>query len=57
MTLKPSSTVQERVETLIFKKKETGLSPDEQYELDRYLALEQLISPAEIHARKRLNAA
>ena len=57
LTLKPSPTVQERVETLIYQKKESGLSPDEQYELDRYLALEQLISLAKIHARKRLKVA
>ncbi len=57
LTLKPSPTVQKRVEALIFQKKENGLSDVEQYELDRYLALEQLISLAKIHARKRLKAA
>lgn len=57
LTLKPSATVQARVEALIEKKKETGLSHEEQYELDRYLALEHLISLAKIHARKHLHAA
>jgi hypothetical protein len=57
LTLKPSAMVQERVETLIYKKKDTGLTIDEQYELDRYLALEHLVSLAKIHARKYLKAA
>lgn len=57
LTLKPSTTVQERVETLLFKKRETALTQEEQYELDRYLALEHLISLAKIHARKLLKAA
>jgi hypothetical protein len=54
LTLKPSTIVQSRVETLIFKKKEDGLSSEEQYELDRYLALEHLVSLAKVHARKHL---
>ena len=57
LTLKPSPTVQARVEALIDKKKENGLVYEEQYELDRYLALEHLISLAKIHARKHLKAA
>jgi hypothetical protein len=57
LTLKPSASVQGRVESLIFKKKEEGLSTDEQYELDRYLALEHLVSLAKISARKYLKAA
>jgi hypothetical protein len=57
LTLKPSASVQERVEILIFKKKENGLSIEEQYELDRYLALEHLVSLAKIRAPKYLKAA
>ncbi len=57
LTLKPSATVQERVEALLFKKRESALTDEEQYELDRYLALEHLISLAKIHARKLLKAA
>jgi hypothetical protein len=57
LTLKPSAAVQERVETLIYKKKEEGLTIEEQYEIDRYLALEHLVSLAKIHARKYLKAA
>ena len=56
LTLKPSTIVQTRVETLIYKKKEDGLSLEEQYELDRYLALEHLVSLAKVHARKYLKA-
>lgn len=57
LELKPSAEVQYRVEELIEKKKESGLTPDEQYELDRYLALEYLISLAKARARIHLAAA
>jgi hypothetical protein len=57
LELKPSAEVQDRVEELIEKKKESGLTPDEQYELDRYLALEYLISLAKARARIHLAAA
>jgi hypothetical protein len=49
--LKPSSTVQARVEELISSKKENGLSSENQYELDRYLALEHLVALAKARAR------
>lgn len=49
--LKPSSTVQARVEELINSKKENGLSTENQYELDRYLALEHLVALAKARAR------
>ena len=51
LTLKPSPAVQQRVTDLINKKKEVGLTEDQQYELDRYLALEHLIALAKAHAR------
>ena len=57
LELKPSAEVQYRVEELIEKKKESGLTPDEQYELDRYLALEYLISLTKARARIHLAAA
>ena len=57
LELKPSVEVQNRVEELIDKKKETGLTLDEQYELDRYLALEHLIALAKARARIHLAAA
>ncbi|MEK7257025.1 MAG: hypothetical protein AAB316_19885 [Bacteroidota bacterium] len=56
LTLKPSSKVQSRLEELIAKKKRAGISEDEQYELDRYLALEHLIALAKARARIRLAA-
>jgi hypothetical protein len=56
LTLKPSSAVQARVEELISKKKENIISDEEQYELDRYLALEHLIALAKARARIRLAA-
>lgn len=57
LELRPSPAVQERVEELIEKKKDSDLTPDEQYELDRYLALEHLIALAKVRARLRLAAA
>lgn len=57
INLKPSQTVQDRVTDLIYRKKDTGISSDEQFELDRYLALEYLISLTKARARARLKAA
>jgi hypothetical protein len=54
LKLKPSKAILLRVEELISKKKEKGLSAEEQYELDRYLALEHLISLAKAQARIQL---
>jgi hypothetical protein len=54
--LKPSAPVQERVNNLMYKKKENGLTDEEQYELDRYMALEHLVSLAKARARARLAA-
>ena len=56
LELKPSDTVQLRVEVLIDKKKEDNLTSEEQYELDRYMALEHLIALAKVRARMRLAA-
>lgn len=57
LDLKPSAATLERVEELIFKKKESALSASEQHKLDRYLALEHLIALAKAQARIRLMAA
>lgn len=51
LELKPSKTVQLRVEELISTKKENRLSAENQYELDRYLALEHLVALAKARAR------
>jgi hypothetical protein len=56
LELKPSDAVQSRVELLMDKKKNNTLNSDEQYELDRYMALEHLIALAKVQARKRLAA-
>jgi len=53
LELRPSPAVQERVEELIYKKKEGALSSEEQFELDRYLALEHLIALTKARARRR----
>jgi hypothetical protein len=55
LELKPSKAVQSRVNELINEKSNNGLSSENQYELDRYLALEHLISLAKIRARRYLN--
>ncbi len=56
LTLKPSAAVQKRVEELIYKKKEDTIDEEEQYELERYLALEHLIALAKARARIRIAA-
>ena len=57
LELRPSEVVQSRVNELIDKKKDADLSHDEQYELDRYMALEHLIALAKVRARKHLSLA
>lgn len=54
LELHPSDVVQVRVEVLIDKKKNNTLTPEEQYELDRYMALEHLIALAKVRARIHL---
>ena len=56
LELKPSDIVQSRVEVLMDKKKDNNLTSEEQYELDRYMALEHLIALAKVRARIRLAA-
>ena len=56
LELKPSDAVQLRVEVLMNKKKDHNLTGEEQYELDRYMALEHLIALAKVRARVRLAA-
>ena len=56
LELKPSDAVLLRVEVLMDKKKEQNLTGEEQYELDRYMALEHLIALAKVRARMRLAA-
>lgn len=49
--LRPSSSMQKRVEELIQKKKEVKISTDEAIELERYLSLDLLITLAKARAR------
>ena len=45
-----SETVKERVADLIFREKNSGLSPEEKSELDHYLILEHLLRLAKARA-------
>jgi hypothetical protein len=52
----PSTKMQERVEFLLIKEKDSGLTPEEKLELDHYFVLEHIMRMAKIHARRRLAA-
>ncbi len=56
INLQPSAPLQARVQELVEKKKEEGLSTEEQQELERYLTLENLIALAKARARRRMAA-
>ncbi|MEM9888943.1 MAG: hypothetical protein AAF849_23825 [Bacteroidota bacterium] len=51
VALKAPATMAARVETLIYKKKEEGISKEESTELERYLALDLLINLAKARAK------
>ena len=55
INLKPSQSSCERLSVLLEKNKK--ISADENYELDRLLALDHLIALAKVHARIQLNIA
>jgi hypothetical protein len=57
LELKPSKDILNLLEELMHKNKETELNAEEQYELDRFLALEHLIALAKAQARIQLQAA
>lgn len=57
LELRPTKDVLELVESLTLKNKEAALNAKEQYELDRYLALEHLIALAKAQARIQLQDA
>jgi hypothetical protein len=46
LAYRPSSALQGRVEDLVYKKKESSLSIDEEKELERYLLIEHLMRMA-----------
>jgi hypothetical protein len=51
MTFHPSAAVKERVQQLIQEEKTTGLSSEEQSELDHYMQLEHIMRLATAKAR------
>lgn len=55
INFKPSAAVNERVADLIHREKTTGLSSDEQLELDNYEQLEHLMRMAKAHAHKHIS--
>jgi hypothetical protein len=57
INLKPSQSSCERLSVLLEKNQNSSLNHDENYELDRLLALDHLIALAKVHARIQLNAA
>ena len=57
ITLQPSQLSCERLSLLLEKNRNANLSMDENYELDRLLALDHLIALAKAHARIQLSAA
>lgn len=56
VALKPSEGMAERVEELVYKKKDGEISGDEAIELERYLALDLLINLAKARAKRILAA-
>ena len=52
--LRPSEQMAERVEELVYKKKDGEISSEESIELERYLALDLLINLAQARARRLL---
>ena len=57
LNLKASKAMSERVEELVFKKKDGIISEEEASELERYLAIDLLIALAKARARILLAAA
>ena len=55
LTFKVSSKVQERVNLLLEKNKTTGLSPDENAEMERFMVLEHIVQLAKAKAIQKLN--
>ncbi|MFN0213932.1 MAG: hypothetical protein ACKVT2_06720 [Saprospiraceae bacterium] len=57
LNLKASKAMSDRVEELVFKKKDGIISEEEASELERYLAIDLLIALAKARARILLAAA
>jgi hypothetical protein len=56
LELKAPQEMSSRLEFLLRKEKEKGLSHEEKDELDHYIVLERLIRLSKAHARIQLNA-
>lgn len=54
LALRPSSKMQQRLETLLVKSKEQGLTDEEEKEWEQYCYLEHLVRIAKIQARAKL---
>jgi hypothetical protein len=54
INFKASESSVRQLQSLLEKNRESNLTVDESHQLDRLLALEQLISLAKAHARKML---
>ncbi|MEM9886464.1 MAG: hypothetical protein AAF849_11285 [Bacteroidota bacterium] len=54
LELKAPASMQKRLETLIVREKEGGLSLEEKDELDHYIVLERLIRLSKVRALYRL---
>ena len=55
MAYRPNLALQERVEDLVYKKKTTELSSEENIELERYLLIEHIMIMAKKRAKKQLS--
>ena len=55
LAFRPSPAIQERVEDLVYKKKTTELSSEENIELERYLLIEHIMIMAKKRAKKQLS--
>ena len=54
LAYRPTLALQERVEDLVYKKKTTALSSEENIELERYLLIEHIMIMAKKIAKKML---
>ena len=57
LRFRPSAAAQQRLEDLLFKKREETLDDVEKHELDQYLTIEHIMRLAKARARQRLTAA
>ena len=53
---KPSASMQQHLEELLYKKQNDQLSDDDRHELEQYLLIEHLMRMAKLRAKQRLAA-